>query len=86
MEVNSSGHYLIFDCENQNRNFGEVSNQGQNRLKKITKITHFGETSTIPKIQKKVNESTSGKDIMNQVRGISYQSKKLILICNNLKL
>ena len=22
----TSGHYLIFDCENQNRNFGEVSN------------------------------------------------------------
>ena len=29
---------------------------------------------------------TSGKDIMIQVRGIFYQSKKLILICNNLKL
>ena len=74
-------------AKNQNRNFGEVSNQGQNRLKKITKIAHFGETSTIPKTQKKVYDMiTSGKDIMIQVRGICYQSKKLILICNNLKL
>ena len=56
-------------------------------VKKITKITHFGETSTIPKTQKKVYDMiTSGKDIMIQVRGICYQSKKLILICNNLKL
>ena len=67
MVVSASGHYLIFDCENQNRNFGEVSNQGQNRLKKITKITHFGETSTIPKTQKKVLDMIiSGKDIMVQ--------------------
>ena len=67
MVVSASGHYLIFDCENQNRNFGEVSNQGQNRLKKITKITHFGETSTIPKTQKKVLDMIiSGKNIMVQ--------------------
>ena len=85
MVLKASGHYLIFDCKNQNRNFGEVSNQVQNRLKKITKITHFGETSTIPKIQKKVHDMiTSGKDIMIQVRGVCYQSKKLILTCNEL--
>ena len=41
----------------------------------------------IPKTQKRVHDMiTSGKDIMIQVRGICYQSKKLILICNNLKL